>query len=324
MEIKIKLAAAIESALNQPVLPADIDAAPDLSLGDFAFPCFKYAKQLRMAPAKIAEQLAGSIALPPEVERAAAVGPYLNFFLDRRAFASDILPKAAAPGYGCSRVNAGKTVLVDYSSPNIAKNFHVGHLRSTVIGAALKRIYEATGAKVIGINHLGDWGTQFGKLIVGFKRWSSRELVDEGGIDELTRVYVKFHNEAEANPPLEDEARAWLVRLQQGDPEATELWKIFRDLSLAEFDRVYKRLGTTFEYIAGESFYNDKMDTVVDELRDSGLLELSDGASVVRLDEQNMPPCLILRSDGGTLYPTRDISAALYRQNESPPSFELR
>ncbi len=216
--------------------------------------------------------------------------------------------------YGHSAMGGGRNVTVDYSSPNIAKPFHIGHLRATVIGRALYNLYRFVGYNSIGINHLGDWGTQFGKLIVAYKKWGDKALVEQNGIDELTRIYVKFHDEAERDGSLNDEARHWMLEMQNGNEEALALWSWFKEISLKEFDRIYARLKVDFEYMTGESFYNDKMDAVVQELREKNLLTESDGAMVVMLDDYNMPPCLILRSDGGTLYPTRDIAAAMYRK----------
>ena len=206
--------------------------------------------------------------------------------------------------------------MIDYSSPNIAKPFHVGHLRSTVIGNAIYKIHEELGYHCEGINHLGDWGTQFGKLIVAYKKWGSKEAVEKDGIQELMRIYVKFHDEAEKHPELkmDDEARLWFVKMQEGDEEALTLWKWFYDISIKEFERVYEMLGVKFDAYTGESFYNDKMDAVVQELKDKNLLKESEGAMIVDLEDKNMPPCLIIRKDGGTLYATRDITAALYRK----------
>ena len=217
--------------------------------------------------------------------------------------------------YGNSTVGEGKTIVIDYSSPNIAKPFHVGHLRSTVIGNALYQIFETLGYHCEGVNHLGDWGTQFGKLIVAYQKWGSKEAVEQYGIQELMRIYVKFHDEAEKDAALEDEARSWFVKMQNGEEEALSLWKWFYNISIKEFDRVYDMLGVHFDAYTGESFYNDKMAAVVEELKQKNLLKQSEGAMIVDLEQENMPPCLIIRKDGGTLYATRDITAALYRKN---------
>ncbi len=293
-----------------------LETPPDSKMGDYAFPCFRLAKALKKAPPAISAELAGKIEKPHFIEEIRPTGPYLNFFVKKDFFASSVLNEVYKQGdkYGTLDIGKGRAIIIDYSSPNIAKNFHVGHLRSTVIGNALYNIYNAIGYKSFGINHLGDWGTQFGKLMVAYNKWSSKELVDENGIDELNRIYVKFHNEADLDPSLNDEARAWFVKLQNNDETAIGLWKWFCDLSLEQFNKIYDRLGITFDSWAGESFYNDKMDAVVDELREKDLLVESNGAMIVDLEAYKMPPCLILRSDGGTLYPTRDISAAIYRK----------
>ncbi|MCD7778137.1 MAG: arginine--tRNA ligase [Clostridiales bacterium] len=290
---------------------------PKAAMGDYAFPCFKLSKIFRKAPPAIAEYLAGEIVLPEYLEKIEVVGGYINFFIDKTALNKSVLDKILTEGgdYIKSKEGEGKTVCIDYSSPNIAKPFHIGHLRSTVIGNSLYRIYGALGYNMVGINHLGDWGTQFGKLISAYKRWGNKEDVERIGISELTRLYVLFHTKAEENPELNDEARGYLVKMQNGDEEALSLWKWFVDISMREFQRVYDMLDITFDSYAGESFYNDKMPAVVEEIKSKGILEESDGAQVVNLEKYKMPPCLILRRDGGTLYPTRDITAALYRKD---------
>ncbi|MDF2719488.1 MAG: arginyl-tRNA synthetase, partial [Paenibacillus sp.] len=244
-----------------------------------------------------------------------AAAGYLNVFYDKRAFAETVLSAVLQAGerFGAGSIGAGKTIVIDFSSPNIAKPFHVGHLRSTVIGNALYRIHRFLGYDCVGINHLGDWGTQFGKLITAYKLWGDERQVEEGGIEELMRLYVKFHEEAEAKPELDDEARAWFVKLEQGDDESLALWRWFKEISYKEFNRIYNLLGVAFDSDAGESFYNDKMGAVVEELKEKGLLEEDQGAYLVRLDAYNMAPALILKKDGATLYHTRDIAAALYR-----------
>ncbi|MBE7062124.1 MAG: arginine--tRNA ligase [Clostridiales bacterium] len=217
--------------------------------------------------------------------------------------------------YGSDKIGEGKTVCIDYSSINIAKPFHIGHLSTTVIGSALCKIFRFLGYKVVGINHLGDYGTQFGKLIVAFKRWSSEEAVKEGRLKELSRIYVKYHDEAKINPAMDDEARHYFKLIEDGDKESNRLFELFKTITLEEVEKIYKLLNVTFDSYAGESFYNDKMAPVVEELKDKGLIKISDGASIVDLEEYNMPPCLILKSDGSTLYATRDIAAAVYRKN---------
>ena len=289
---------------------------PDANLGDYAFPCFRFAKVLRMAPPKIAEAVAAAFDAP-ETARVEAVNGYLNFFLNRVNFAKGTLENVLVSGekYGSSDMGAGKTICLDYSSINIAKRFHIGHLSTTMLGHSLKRIYEHLGYKTVGINHLGDWGTQFGKMICAYKLWGSEEQVEKGGVNELTRLYVKFHAEAEEHPELEDEGRAWFKKIEDGDPEALRIFNWFKELTLRDTARVYDLLGVKFDSYAGESFYNDKMGRVIDELKAKNLLTISDGASIVDLEKYNMPPCLILKKDGATLYATRDIAAALYRHD---------
>ena len=293
-----------------------IEVPANKEMGDYAFPCFKLAKTVRKAPQMIARELKDKLEKPDFIADIQVVGAYINFFADKTSFVREVMGKVLDKDkdYIKSSMGEGKTIVIDYSSPNIAKPFHVGHLRSTVIGNALYNIYKALGYNCVGVNHLGDWGTQFGKLIVAYKKWGDKETVEREDIKELSRIYVKFHEEAEKDPSLNDEARHWLVKMQEGDSEALELWKWFVDISMKEFNRIYDRLHISFDSYAGESFYNDKMQAVVDELKEKNLLKESEGAQIVDLEEYNMPPCLILRSDGGTLYPTRDIAAALYRK----------
>ena len=318
MDFKAEIASAIAQTLDidkNDVLEA-VEIPPDKAMGDYAYPCFRLAKVLRKAPPLIAADLAEKIQLPSFVKEVKVVGAYLNFFTDKSVFAETIISKVFAEkeNYGKSKEGEGKNIVIDYSSPNIAKPFHVGHLRSTVIGNAIYKIYEFLGYNCVGINHLGDWGTQFGKLITAYKMWGNAETVEKDGISELMRIYVKFHEEAEKDPSLNDTARAWFVKMQDGDEEAISLWKWFKAISLKEFERVYKTLDVSFDSYAGESFYNDKMAAVVEELKEKNLLKESNGAMIVDLEDAKMPPCLIIRSDGGTLYATRDITAALYRK----------
>ena len=251
-----------------------------------------------------------------DLKRIENLGPYLNFFVDKGVFAENTINKILKDGdnYGESNIGDGKTVCVEYSSPNIAKPFHVGHLFTTAIGNSLYKMFKKEGYDVVGLNHLGDWGTQFGKLISAYNRWVDEEALEKAPIDELLRIYVKFHEEAEKDPSLEDEGRMYFKKLETGDPEAQALWKRFRDLSLKEFERVYDILGVKFDSLAGEAFYNDKMDVVVNELKDKGLLVESNGAQVVMLDDYNMPPCIVLKGDGASIYATRDLAAAMYRK----------
>ncbi|MDO3410617.1 arginine--tRNA ligase [Saccharibacillus sp. CPCC 101409] len=288
-----------------------LELPPDAQLGDFAFPCFSLAKTLRRAPQQIAADLAQRF--EADGVQTSASGPYLNFKLDRGRYAPQLAEEAKVGRP--SSIGDGRRVVIDMSSPNIAKPFGVGHLRSTVIGAALYRMYEAAGCRPISVNHLGDWGTQFGKQITAYKRWGSEERLNRAPIRESLDLYVRFHDEAERDDTLEPEARDWFRRLEAGDDEAVRLWRYFVEVSLAEFNRMYDRLGVSFDKVLGESFYNDKMGAVVKELREKGLLEESDGAQVVRLDDEEMPPCLILKSDGTTIYPTRDLATALYRHD---------
>ncbi len=316
MNFKYELATHLATALNQPVddVFQSIEVPPNPELGDFAFPCFKLAKELRKAPPVIANELKEQLNID-FMSEIRVTGAYLNFFVNKQVFVKQVLTDVLSEGenYGSDKVGNGKMVVIDYSSPNIAKPFHVGHLRSTVIGNALKNVYQKLGYETHGINYLGDWGTQFGKLITAYTMWGNKEEVEEKGIPELNRLYVKFHDEAKEDENLNDVARSNMLKMQNGDEEALGLWKWFRDVSLSEFNKVYDRLDITFDSYKGESFYNDKMDAIVDELREKDLLVDSEGAKIVDLEEFNLPPCLILRSDGGTLYPTRDLAAVKYR-----------
>lgn len=298
-----------------------LEVPPQPELGDYAFPCFKLAKELRKAPAQIAGDLASKLeegALPEGFDRAVQTGPYLNFFLDRKAVLRDTLAELLDETVvlGASEEGVGETVLIDYSSPNIAKPFHVGHAFTTVLGEALKRLYRRLGYTVLGFNHLGDYGTQFGKLIVAYERWGNEEALEQDAITELLRIYVKFHEVAKEEPSLEDEARERFRLLEEGNETELQLWSRFRSLSLKEFQRIYERLGIEFENYNGESFYSDKIPAVVDLLAERKLLEESDGAQVVRLDEEKMPPCMILKSNGTTTYASRDLAAIMWRWNE--------
>jgi len=318
MDFKLEAATLISKASGTDINECyiSIEIPPDSDMGDYAFPCFKLAKILKKSPAIIADELSGKIDNSKLFEKIEVKGAYINFFTNKESFVKDVFNRVTSLGnsFGSSDMGNGKTVVVDFSSPNIAKPFHVGHLRSTVIGNAICNIYKKLGYKVVGINHLGDWGTQFGKLIVAYKLWGNDKDIENSGISELMRLYVKFHDEAETNPSLNDDARSYFVKMQEGDSEALGLWKWFYDISIKEFNRVYDMLGVHFDAFTGESFYNDKMDTVVSELKEKNLLVEDNGAMIVPLEEEKMPPCLILRSDGGTLYATRDITAAIYRK----------
>ena len=292
-----------------------IEIPPKPEMGDFAFPCFRLAKSYHKAPPMIAQDLKESIGDQAFLSEIKVVGGYLNFYVDKAQYAQQIIDKYNnATDYGCSDQGKDKTICIDYSSPNVAKNFHVGHLRTTIIGNSLYKIFSKLGYKVVRINHLGDWGTQFGKLIVAYKKWGSREAVEEKGIEELMDIYVKFHEEAEKDDSLNDEARAWFLKMEQGDEEALEIWQWFRDISLKEFMRVYNILGMEFDSFAGESFYRDKTADVIKRITDDGLLKESQGAMIVPLDKYDMPPCIVAKKDGSSIYATRDLAAILYRK----------
>ncbi len=293
-----------------------IEIPPKADMGDFAFPCFKLAKVYRKAPQMIASELKEKIGQVDFLSKVECMGAYLNFYVNKQEMARQIIENyKTRENYGGAEEKNGKTICIDYSSPNVAKNFHVGHLRTTIIGNSLNNIYRKLGYDVVRINHLGDWGTQFGKLIVAYKRWGSEQAVEEKGISELMRIYVKFHEEAEKDESLNDEARAWFTKMEHGDEEALSIWRWFREISLKEFMRVYRMLDIDFDSYDGESFYNDKMAAVIEELREKGLIKVSQGAQIVDLEEYGMPPCLITKKDGSSLYATRDITAALYRKN---------
>lgn len=317
MDYKVKIAELIKQHVDLEVEAIEklIELPPKPEMGDYAFPCFQLSKVMRKAPNMIAEELKGLID-SEGFERIESLGPYLNFFVDKGVFAKNTLNKVLEEGdnYGASNIGEGKTVCVEYSSPNIAKPFHVGHLFTTAIGNSLYKMFKKEGYNTVGLNHLGDWGTQFGKLISAYNRWVDEEALEKAPIDELLRIYVKFHEEAKKDTSLEDEARANFKALENGDPQATALWNRFRDLSLKEFERVYDILDVKFDSLNGEAFYNDKMDVVVDELKEKGLLVESNGAQVVMLEDYNMPPCIVLKADGASIYATRDLAAAMYRK----------
>ena len=293
-----------------------LETPPNPEMGDFAFPCFKLSKTLRMGPPVIAGKLQSALASDEIIDHVECVGGYLNFFLHKTGYAQSIVEKVLEQKekYGSSDEGQGRVICIDYSSINIAKRFHIGHLSTTMIGNALYKIYEHLGYKCVGINHLGDWGTQFGKMIAAYLKWGNKEEVEKNGVDALTALYVRFHQEAEKDPSLEDEGRLWFKKIEDNDPKATEIFNWFKEITLKDAQRVYDMLGVKFDSYAGESFYNDKMQPIIDELREKGLLVESQGAYVVDLEEDDMPPCLILKKDGATLYATRDIAAAFYRK----------
>lgn len=327
-DIKQSIAGCIRRALEKYAPGGDVPSSgelagalaypPDSSMGDLAFPCFKLSRALRRSPNAIADLLLGELesSVPEGIGKVQSVGGYLNFFISDGYYENKIMPEILSKGaaYGADGEGEGKTVVLDYSSPNVAKPFHIGHLGTTVIGHSLKMLHEYEGYKCIGVNHLGDWGTQFGKVMVAFRKWGDDKALEEGGVDYLVSLYVRFHEEAEANPELDDEARTEFTKLERHDPENMKLWKRFIDISLPEYKRLYDMLGISFDSYAGESFYSDKMDEQVNFLREKGLLKIDNGASIVDLSEYGMPPCLVLKSDGSTLYPARDIAAAVYRK----------
>ena len=311
--IASELAKVIDS-LDQDAILNLLEQPKSSDLGDIAFPAFSLAKVERKAPQAIAADIAEKID-QSAFEKVVATGPYVNFFLDKSKISDQVIKSVIEAGadYGQQDEGKGQNITIDLSSPNIAKPFSVGHLRSTVIGDALSNIFRKMGYNTIKINHLGDWGKQFGLLMVAYKKWGSKEAVEANPIDELLKLYVRINAEIENDPELDEEGRLWFKKLEDGDPEATELWQWFRDESLVEFNRIYKLLGVEFDSLNGEAFYNDKMDEAVQILEDKGLLKESKGASIVELDDVNLPPAMIKKSDGATLYITRDIATAIYR-----------
>ena len=311
--IASELAKVIDS-LDQDAILNLLEQPKSSDLGDIAFPAFSLAKVERKAPQAIAADIAEKID-QSAFEKVVATGPYVNFFLDKSKISDQVIKSVIEAGadYGQQDEGHGQNITIDLSSPNIAKPFSVGHLRSTVIGDALSNIFRKMGYNTIKINHLGDWGKQFGLLMVAYKKWGSKEAVEANPIDELLKLYVRINAEIENDPELDEEGRKWFKKLEDGDPEATELWQWFRDESLVEFNRIYKLLGVEFDSLNGEAFYNDKMDEAVQILEEKGLLKESKGASIVELDDVNLPPAMIKKSDGATLYITRDIATAIYR-----------
>lgn len=322
IDFKEKVAGALAGkieGLSREEIGQLIELPPSPEMGDFAFPCFRLAKTMRKAPGLIAKELAESLGGEEGqslFERIESKGGYVNFFILRAALTAEVLSQIQEQkeGFGRSREGEGKKIIVEFSSPNIAKPFHIGHIRSTVIGNAIYKLYDFLGYDTIRINHLGDYGTQFGKMIVAYRRWGSREEVEKAPIKTLLGLYVKFHEEAEKEPSLEDEAREVFKKLEEGSPEEQKLWQWFREESLKEFQRVYEMLDISFDSYAGESFYSDKMDRVTDMLKEKGLLQASQGAEIVDLSQWGMSPALIRKKDGSTLYITRDIAAAIYRK----------
>ena len=307
----ISTAANLDKAMVSDIL----EIPPKADMGDFAFPCFQLAKTLRKAPPMIASDIAEKIGDVDILDKLEVKGAYLNFFIKKELFVKTMIENADVENFGSSDMGKGKTICIDYSSPNVAKNFHVGHLRTTIIGNSLYKIYSKLGYQVERINHLGDWGTQFGKLIVAYKAWGSKEAVEKDGVAELMRLYVKFHEEADKDDSLNDQARAWFTKMEHGDEEALDIWKWFVDISLKEYKGTYALLGMEFDHYLGESFYRDKTADVVKRLQDANLLEESQGAQIVNLDAYDMPPCLIMKKDGSSIYATRDLAAIFYRKD---------
>ncbi|HIY98172.1 MAG TPA: arginine--tRNA ligase [Firmicutes bacterium] len=305
----------IIEGIDSEEIMSQIVPSRDKAHGDYSLPCFRLAKAAGKNPAELAKEVVGRIGCYNFLEKAEAAGPFVNFTLNKQSYAKDVLEKVLSAGeyYGNSDIGRGKTVCIDYSSVNIAKPFHIGHLLNTVLGAALYRLHKKAGYNTVGINHLGDWGTQFGKLIVAYKLWGDDKDIEKRGVRSLVDIYVKFHKEAEKNPVLDDEARAWFKKIEDGDEEALSIFNRFKKSTLEEVEKIYKRLNVTFDSYAGESFYNDKMQPVLDLLTQKGLLVDDNGAKIVRLGD-DMPPCLLVRSDGATLYATRDLAAAFYRK----------
>jgi arginyl-tRNA synthetase len=292
-----------------------IEIPPRPEMGDFAFPCFRLAKTMRKAPNMIAADIKEAIGEVDFIDKIQVEGAYLNFFVKTDVFVKSMIDAARQDNFGGSDAGNGQVICIDYSSPNVAKNFHVGHLRTTIIGNSLYKIYSKLGYDVKRINHLGDWGTQFGKLIVAYKAWGSKEAVEKDGISELMKLYVKFHEEADKKPELVDEARAWFNKMENGDEEALSIWQWFKDISLVEYKRTYDLLGMDFDYYLGESFYRDKCQDVVDKVTNAGLLKESEGAMIVDLSEYDMAPCIVTKKDGSSIYATRDLAAIFYRKN---------
>ncbi|MGN0824629.1 MAG: arginine--tRNA ligase [Candidatus Coproplasma sp.] len=305
----------IECGLPDDGIEENIAVPPNTDMGDYALPCFKFAKVMRKSPVAIAQELAEKITPDGVIAEVLALNGYLNFKINKASLAQETVAKVLSQGesYGSSKIGEGKTICIDYSSVNIAKPFHIGHLSTTVIGGALYKIYNYLGYNVVGINHLGDYGTQFGKLICAYKKWGNKDEVEKGGIHAINDLYVRFNNEA--TPEMEVEAREYFRLIESGDREANEIFEWFKSLTLDYVNKIYARLGVKFDSYNGERFYSDKMQPVIDELQGKGLLKESEGAKIVDLEPYGMPPCLILRSDGASLYATRDLAAALYRKN---------
>ena len=292
-----------------------IEIPPNEEMGDYAFPCFKLAKILKKAPPVIANELKEKIEVDENIEKIDIAGGYLNFYINKLILAKNVLQEIENSGekYGANNSGNGKNILVEYSSPNIAKPFHIGHLRNTVIGAALYNIYKFLGYNTIGINHLGDYGTQFGKMIEGYKRWGNEYDIESNPIDSFMEIYVRINNLCKEEDSVLEICRDNFKKIEEGDEECNELWNKFKDLSLKEFQRVYDLLGVKFDSLNGEAFYYDKMDEVVEKLESKGILKDSEGAKIVDLEDKDLGVCMIKKSNGSTIYATRDLAAILYR-----------
>ncbi|MGI6359267.1 MAG: arginine--tRNA ligase [Bacillota bacterium] len=299
---------------------AALEIPPNSQMGDLAFPCFPLARELRKAPPAIAQDLTQRISPPQAVQECRAVGGYLNFFLDKQQLAQQVLQAVSKSGnaFGNSDQGEGKNIVIDFSSPNIAKPFGVGHLPTTMIGNSISKLYQALGYNVVRINHLGDWGTQFGTLIVAYLKWGDNDPLEEDPVQKLYRLYVRFHQEEEQHPELRDEARSWFKRLEEGDESARRLWDLFCTTSLRTLQALYQRLGVEFDHYTGESFYVDMLPETIQRVQAAGITEVSDGALIVPLGD-DLPPCLLQKSDGATLYATRDLAALFYRHQQFNP-----
>lgn len=319
--IVLALASCLELSAEQ--IEQLLETPPSREQGDLAFPCFQLAKIYKQAPVQIAQELVEKITPQlKELDMVAsvkAVGPYVNFFYHRQHLTRNLLAQELTDRLDSYQIGENKTVVVEYSSPNIAKDFKLYHIRSTMIGQALANTYASLGYKVERINHLGDWGTQFGKLMAAYLKWGNEEQIKQDPISELVKLYVRFHEEAEKKPELEEEGRLWFKKLEEGDPEATRLWEWFKEESLKEFNKIYALLHVEFDHILGESFYSDKMEPAIQRMKEKGILEESEGALIVRLDDEQIPPCIIQKSDGTSIYATRDIAAAIYRYERFKP-----
>lgn len=315
-DFKKHIADNIKSDIDKQLLYSAIINTADDSMGDYSLPCFKFAGLLRKSPVMIAEQLKNDFVCDKYICDVKAVNGYLNFYVNRSEMLTDTVGEIISKGeeYGNSNEGNGKTICLDYSSVNIAKSLHIGHLGTTAIGGSLYKLFGALGYNVVGINHLGDYGTQFGKMIVAYKLWGNDQTIKEQGVKALQDLYVRFHREEEEHPELTEQARQWFARIEKGEEEAVRLFEYFKKITLDDVKVVYDRLNVKFDSWNGESFYNDKMDKPLQFLESKGLVTISDGAKVVDLSEYNMPPCLLVKSDGSSLYATRDIAAAFYRK----------